>query len=267
MEERTEIVSHTGPEAAEGRQSIQRSGDREMLFGQEGRYGQTQYRSLAGERARGDEPLQMPHASMESESGTAPFDIMEERRRFGEWAETLEEPYRSILRYYNETTEYVASDQLRGAPFGYSPGKDAILYNPSHPRFRDFDFKTVNTHELAHRFDTLSGTPSWEDVNFSSGLTEAAEYVIREQGTVERFLAENEASPFLSDIMSALGLNDRFLTAGHPADYWEKVGTRSSETFANLFSIVSSGNDREYDWLSKWAPRLIQAFENKVGGL
>lgn len=150
-------------------------------------------------------------------SGTTPFDIDKARKEYGQWVETLDEPYRSALRYYNENTDYIEINDPQAAPFSYSGKEDAILFNIGHPAFNDYDFRSANTHELSHRFDLLSGTPSWTDGSFLAGLTGAQEYVKTNiKGITDSLknLKPDERNEFFEDLLSAVGVPPRYLITG-----------------------------------------------------
>lgn len=207
--------------------------------------------------------LQAPNVSGKSFQNSGPFNIDEERRKYGEWAEALDEPYKSALRYYNQNTEYIAAEKLKRAPFGYDPDSDVIFYNPNHPDFGDVDFQTLNTHELAHRLNALSETHSWGHERFCAGLTQAREYVNIHINEITQFLQERVPDDYFSDLLSACGVPGEYLPAGHDDGYWTEI-TRAANSFANLFAM--GANTSEYlETVGEWFPSLLRSFMNRVG--
>jgi hypothetical protein len=193
----------------------------------------------------------------------AEFDIQKEREEYAKWAETLKEPYDRILKFYNEQTDYEKAEKMKRAPFGYSRTNDIIYYNPTHPDFDAYDFRIVNTHELAHRYDELVQTPSRIDPAYDVALTAAQDYVKKNKKAIHTHLSEHEISDNFSDILSAIGVDQRKLTAGHPDEYWAIEGNRNGEVFANTFSLAAF----EYEDLKtfqKWFPELWEVYNRKI---
>lgn len=190
------------------------------------------------------------------------IDITAERRKYNKWAESVPEPYRERLQYYNRTTDYVENTKLSG-PFGYSVQDDVVYYNPASPEFGDFDFGIVNTHELAHRLDALSETPSWKDKAFSAALTAGREYAKNNAKTIEAYLNKKQPSVFFADILSAMGVPSELTLVGHDVGYWNRAGTANAEVFANLFALNAyQSNDLEL--VREWFPDLLAEFEKRM---
>lgn len=197
---------------------------------------------------------------------TTPFNIDEARREYSRWTQTLDEPYRSALRYYNDNTDYIQEARLTGSPFGYSPSKDAIVYSLNHPEFADYDFRQANTHELGHRLDALSEIPSWQDELFLIGLTQAQEYVKNNIDTITVYLAnDRQRSDYLDDMLNALGVPEQYVLAGHEASYWTDT-TRAAEVFANLFSM-GAYRATDMNEVKRWFPDLYNSFLHRMEGV
>lgn len=188
------------------------------------------------------------------------FDLEKERKEFLDFAQTLDEPYKSIYTYYGETTEFRASETLDAA-FGYSIREDCILYNPKHPDFGEFSMNTVILHELAHRYDVLN-IHSWEDSNFTNAIEATlynSEFNIFNGKDLKALMLED---PFSEDILNALGLSDSVI--GHSNSYWN-IKTRPTEIFANLSALYAS-NSKNCAVLLDVFPEILQAYNELIKG-
>lgn len=134
--------------------------------------------------------------------------------------------------------------------FAYDLDADAILFNPDHPFFGEYDFRVVNTHELGHRIDHTMFIHSWESRVFSDAISRGRAVI---DADPEKFLtfAERDTNGFLSDILSAICEQEHKFPIGHPKVYWQRSGTKEREIFTNLFSLETFGDEASLSFFRK----------------
>lgn len=175
--------------------------------------------------------------------------------------------HKQILQYYAETTDFIEDIDAK-YPFAYLPSKDAIVYNPNHELFYDYDLNIIASHELSHRADVLN-YESWLDDDFIKAIENTSKKVYDNLDMYERLFNKVDGKykddDSLSDIFSALTNNDMDLPAGHPSSYWEKgMKNKALEIFANLSSIDQLGiaSKEEFNGVLK---ELYEAYRKIVG--
>ncbi|MCD7756941.1 MAG: hypothetical protein LUH45_02030 [Clostridiales bacterium] len=145
--------------------------------------------------------------------------------------------------------------------FAYNVKEDALLLNPTNPRFADFDFTESVLHELAHRYDALA-VHSWESAEFTAALTESKKYVINNLNTVTELVKDTQNNGFVQDILEILSDGKINTYAGHGT---LPEAVQKMEIFANLSSLRAR-NDPSYNLLVQHFPQLIKAFEHLFEG-
>lgn len=172
----------------------------------------------------------------------------------------------TILKYYVENTEYVATEKLPVA-MGYDPKADVIRYSTKIPMLRGADREGVLIHELSHRADVLmygaSESKEWQDA-----VERTTEKIAGMQKEIEKWFAEGGKyvkEPFFSDIMSALTKDSVNVPYHHNAEYWEKPLMREREIFANLSAMDAIGTPglQEFSGVLK---DLYDTFKAITGG-
>ena len=175
--------------------------------------------------------------------------------------------HKQMLQYYAETTDFIEDTDAK-YPFAYLPSKDAIVYNPNHELFYDYDLNIIASHELSHRADVLN-YESWLDDDFIKAIENTSKKVYDNYDKYEKMFnaidGKYKADDSLSDIFSALTNDEMNLPAGHDPSYWEKgMKNKALEIFANLSSIDQLGlsSKEEFDGILK---ELYEAYRKIVG--
>lgn len=210
-------------------------------------------------------PLTSEVSSGMMEERKVQFDIKKAKSEYADFLNNSPSANRDILKYYADTTEYLDTNKLK-SPFGYSTKADKVLYNTKHPAFKDFDFNIANTHELAHRIDALN-CKSWENEDFISAVVKnsiVSEALIHK---VQTFVDNNEMSPFFDDVISALSENRVETMTLHETQYWDKLGNKEREIFANMFSLESLNLTNDLKYISDNFPKVFKTYLKMRGGI
>ena len=175
--------------------------------------------------------------------------------------------HKQLLQYYVETTDFIKDTNAK-YPFAYSPGKDAIIYNPNHKLFYDYDLNIIASHELSHRVDVLN-FESWLDDDYIKAIENTSKKVYDDFDRYEQMFnaidGKYKDDDSLSDIFSALTNDEMDLPAGHPSSYWEKgIKNKALEIFANLSSIDQLGLSSK-DEFNGILEELYKAYRKIVG--
>lgn len=196
-----------------------------------------------------------------SSGGQNKFDIEVAKKEYLKYLTNVPQKNRIWLEYYAKNTDYVLNTNLDGA-FAYSIKKDVIFYNPTNKDFGLYAFQIVNTHELAHRIDTLN-IQSWNKQTFNHEIEMASRTVLKHFDTYSKLLESGLLkNVFLSDIMSALSHNKLNCSAGHPSNYWDNDRIRTAEIFADMFCINCFSCNEEIGFLNKYFPKLCTEYNS-----
>lgn len=144
--------------------------------------------------------------------------------------------------------------------FGYSAKFDTIFYDTSKPDFWYMDFRTVNTHELAHRIDRLFVNAD-RNASFQSMIQNAKDIFLSQSDIFVRYCYENDEQGFVSDILSAITEGEYDLPMGHPPEYWKRRGAKEREVFANIFSLEAFDDRENINFIRTYFPDLYKAYE------
>ncbi len=188
------------------------------------------------------------------------FDWETAKVDYEDFLQTVPKKNRMYLQQAFSGVEY-EQRHLKRSPFGYYEKDDVILYDPQHPRFADFSFEIVNTHELAHRIDHMMFIHSWESADFSNAIVNARSVI---NTNPEKFLAFANSDPdgFFSDILSAISEHDYDFHIGHDKPYWLEPGNKEREIFANLFSMEALKQKERLAFLQDNFPDIMAAYND-----
>lgn len=164
--------------------------------------------------------------------------------------------------YLQQSMEGVLHEErrLKRSPFGYSAKEDAILYDPQKPRFKDFPFNVVYTHELAHRIDHMF-VRSWKYDEFFEAIKSGEETILARAQEFVSYCEKYDEDGFLSDILSAICEDKVRFPFWHEKEYWAKSGNRQRDTFANFFALESFQDVQKLKFLNKNFAALLEAYE------
>lgn len=175
--------------------------------------------------------------------------------------------HKQMLQFYVNATDFIKDTDSK-YPFAYSTKNDAIIYNPNHELFYDYDLNIVATHELSHRADILA-YESWNNNDFIKAIESTIKKVYDEYDKYEQLFNATDGKykedDSLSDIFSALTNDDMDLPAGHPSSYWKKsMKNKALEIFANISTIDQLGlsSKEEFNGILK---ELYRAYKRIVG--
>ena len=187
-----------------------------------------------------------------------------------EFREILKESYgveKHVLKMsmYSEFTSYERNDEA-SAPFQYNSGDDVIYYNPKAPYIELYDLNYVQAHELTHRMDILE-YESYNNQKFLEAIVTCRKNVLENQQQIQSWFQDSgkyENDFAISDIISALSLNEIEVPVGHENSYWADEINVALEIFANISSIDVIGNasKREFETILR---ELYEAYKEVVG--
>ena len=174
--------------------------------------------------------------------------------------ENMDYPFGLVFGHQaNTATVQVKKDYNKA--FAYNNKDDIVYVNPYDPSFGDYDFNEAMLHELAHRYDRTA-VESWNSQGFTSSLTTAKEYAIKNKEALEKVVLDYSTDYYLQDIISIIsdGNIDVFAGHGHLNE-----DAQAREVFANLSSLRAR-NAESYNSLKTEFPDLIKEFESLFGG-
>lgn len=168
------------------------------------------------------------------------------------------------MSLYSEFTEYIENDEI-GVPFQYSVNEDVIFYNPKAPDYHLYDINYVQAHELSHRMDILE-YKSYSKAEFLNAINVCRSRIMDNKQEIQLWFYEGgkyENDFAMSDIISALSLNEIEVPVGHGNDYWEKEDNVALEIFANISSIDIIGNNSR-DEFKTMLKELYESYKEVV---
>lgn len=141
--------------------------------------------------------------------------------------------------------EFVIIDNRSDAAFEYDPDIDAIVINPDHPQYMEYDHREIMIHELAHRIDQYEfGSPMC--IHFSQAIQRVEERIRNHLDRYKEMFDHNSEwvyNDIVSDIMGCITDNVITGDAHHSSQYIGVPGYVEMEVFANLFSALYQGDD------------------------
>ncbi len=186
------------------------------------------------------------------------FDLEATRVDYEKFLQSVPEKNRIYLEQAMNGVEYRQTDRDTTI-IAYDPGRDAILFNPAHPFFKEYDFQAVNTHELGHRIDHMMFIQSWTSEAYSAAIAGARVVIDADPQKFLKF-AEGDEEGFLSDILSAICEDDYRFPAYHEKQYWLNAGNKEKELFANLFSLEAFKDEEKLIFLKDNFPDIFKAY-------
>lgn len=202
--------------------------------------------------------------SAEEPESPADFDIDYAKESFRQYIANIPEKYRLALEDMLSSVGFLETDSP-DIIVAYHNTLDAVVYNPNHPRFKDYDINEALIHELAHRYDNLTAR-SWENAWFTEAIQNA---VFTDEMRAE-FLGTPELydNPALSDIISAVTGGDKSLRLRffHDPEYWKKTNAKAKEVFVNAFSLESKQSLTAKSFLNKIIPGISDFINSAVKG-
>ena len=169
------------------------------------------------------------------------------------------------MSMYSEFTSYERNDEA-SAPFQYSSGDDVIYYNPKAPCIELYDLNYVQAHELTHRMDMLE-YESYNNPKFLDAVTACRKKVLENQQRIQSWFQDGgkyENDFAISDIISALSLNEIKVPVGHKNSYWDDDANVALEIFANISSIDVMGNASKIEFETT-LQELYEGYREIVG--
>ncbi len=207
--------------------------------------------------------LNLFHTNSDFRRKDGSFDLDKAKREYQMFLTTVPEKNRLYLQQSFEAVAY-REHKLSGAAFGYLEKRDTIYYDVSDAGFWRINFAVANTHELAHRIDSMF-VNSWENAEFSKAIQDAKGIIRANPGIFIDFCKANDEEGFLSDILDALCGSEFRFPACHGKGYWEEnsyTGRKEKEVFANLFSLESFDDQEKLDFLNIHFHKILEAFRN-----
>ena len=164
--------------------------------------------------------------------------------------------------------EYVIIDKQSKSVFEYDPEIDAIVINPDHPQYMEYDYREVMIHELAHRIDQYEfGSPM--HTMFSEAIKRTEEKVIDFADQYNKMFDDGgifEYNSLISDILGCITDNAVCGDARHDSQYIGTPGFSELEVFANLFSALYQGDDETVGFIQEELSEIYEAFLGIIGG-
>ncbi|MCM1508965.1 MAG: hypothetical protein NC177_17795 [Ruminococcus flavefaciens] len=136
-----------------------------------------------------------------------------------------------------------------------------MYYNPEHPDFKYYDFDTTYTHELSHYLDNYF-FKSFENEQFINSVSENSYSNQHITEFVDKYGIDLREHLELSDIISALTINEYKVLYGHTTEYWLRKNTHNceKEIFANIFNLEAQNNDSDIEFLQACFPEVWESY-------
>lgn len=144
----------------------------------------------------------------------------------------------SKMKLYSEATGYIEDGALN-VPFSYDVGNDVIKFNAKAKFFDCYDLNYVQAHELSHRMDVLEYNVLSSE-GFKQAVKTCREKVLNRKEEIQSWFGENgkyRNSFAISDIISALSLNEIEVPVAHDDEYLSDEKNVVLEVFADISSI------------------------------
>ena len=182
------------------------------------------------------------------------FYFDEYKEKYEEYLKGVPDGHQKSLRYASENCPELPVDDNR-IIYAYYVGIDALYYNPDHQDFKSYDFNTTYTHELSHYLD-YHFFKSFENKQFIKSVCENLYSNQHIQSFIDEYELDLRKHLELSDIISALTLNEFQVPYYHSTDYWLKENTyhREKEVFVNIFNLEAQNNNSDIQFLQSCFP-------------
>ncbi len=205
--------------------------------------------------------LNLFHTNSDFRRKDGSFDLDKAKREYQMFLTTVPEKNRLYLQQSFEAVAY-REHKLPKAAFGYLEKNDTVYYDTSNRDFWDLNFTVANTHELAHRIDSMF-VNSWENAAFSKAIQDAKGIIRANPGVFIDFCEANDGDGFLSDVLDGLCESEFKFPARHGKEYWtgpNASGRKEKEIFANLFSLESFNDQGKLEFFKAHFPDVEKAF-------
>ena len=205
-----------------------------------------------------DDTLEVFQSMKPYYSSDGTFNMEAAINDYRNFLQTVPEECRIYLEQALNAVDYFET-KLPNAPFGYSPSRDTIFYDPTKKSFMDLDFRIVNTHELSHRIDAVF-IHSWENEEFQTSIMNAKKIIDMEPEKYIDYCNKYDKEGFLSDILDSICESDYRFPFSHGKDYWKKSGNSQKEIFANLFSLESFNDVNKLSFIKENFSHLYDSY-------
>lgn len=205
--------------------------------------------------------LNLFHTTGDFRRADGSFDLERAKEEYRKFLTTVPEKNRLYLQQSFEAVAY-REHKLPGTAFGYLEKRDTIYYDISDAGFWRINFAVANTHELAHRIDSMF-VNSWENAEFSKAIQDAKRIIRTDPEKFIDFCELRDKEGFLSDIMDAVCESEYKFPARHGKEYWNGTGSsgrKEKEIFANLFSLESFNDREKIEFLKTHFGEMLDAF-------
>lgn len=205
--------------------------------------------------------------SSSSISGSDDFYFEDYRYNFEEeYLKNVPKKHKKALLYASDNCFSYARDDENdnNLIYAYSEKLDAFLYNTLHPNFKKYDFNTTYSHELSHYLD-YHFFKSFENEAFIKSIEENTYPIQHIENYLNKYsidLNNLKDNMEISDILSAITLNDMNLTIGHETSYWQRKRNREKEIFVNLFNLEIQDKQNTLNFVKEAFPDIWGAYLN-----
>ena len=164
--------------------------------------------------------------------------------------------------------EFVIVDENAEDCFAYNLDIDAVVINPKHPMYEQYDYREMMIYELAHRIDQYEfGSPM--HLAFSDAIAVVQEKVMNSTEQYNKLFDEGgifEYNLLISDILGCITDNKVSGYAQHASQYIGMPGFTELEVFADVFSALYQGDDDTVKFIKEELSEIHRAFLDIVGG-
>lgn len=183
-----------------------------------------------------------------------------------EYLKNVPKKHKKALLYASDNCFSYARDDENdnNLIYAYSEKLDAFLYNTLHPNFKKYDFNTTYSHELSHYLD-YHFFKSFENEAFIKSIEENTYPIQHIENYLNKYsidLNNLKDNMEISDILSAITLNDMNLTIGHETSYWQRKRNREKEIFVNLFNLEIQDKQNTLNFVKEAFPDIWGAYLN-----
>lgn len=203
----------------------------------------------------GHETHQLPLSQYRRADGS--FDMEAAKKDYKNFLPSVPEKNRIYLAFVVERVQHVITDDS-DVIFAYDGSMDEILYNPNNSKFYKYDFRIVETHELAHKTDKYF-VRSPRQPDFVSAVQNSRAILDANPNFFIQYCSENDRDGSLSDVFSALCSGEYEFSLGHPPAYWTP-DLQVMECFANIFTLEAIADTKKIQFLEEHFPDLIAAY-------
>ena len=142
-----------------------------------------------------------------------------------------------LITKYIQAENFVL-DYGHKIPISYDPESGKFVLNPTHPDIKFYDMEAVLVHEIIHRIDGDYGLSISLATSIDSAVNDSRAFILENKSKyLELFDGEIGYEMCISDIFSAITINEVAGHFKHSTEYWLRIGTTEMEIVANLMAI------------------------------